>query len=338
MVHRAPDRQTAVSGQFWRGKWPSGPAGWPRMTADWHEKAKAPLAWPLRCPGRSELLIQNLTMKERIMNFSNIKKGASTVAAFIGVVAVKATMFGAGYGAVHAVNYATQPSIHDQLTDVVAKDNAKMPIMINEVTTVTGERVDDGDRLVYVYELKENGAPPEPKEAADRVCTSSALRPLIDYGVKLGYEYHQSGKIVARISLGQSSCAGVPEPANATGSVGVVLDGNRALVPLTVGSQPIWATVDTGCTNMTVTMPIAQKLVSAGEATWLNDGDVSLADGSTKSMPHIRIATLKLGDHTVTDVEAMVVNDGTMMLVGYDVLRKPTGKFAINTTQSTLDF
>jgi predicted aspartyl protease len=93
-----------------------------------------------------------------------------------------------------------------------------------------------------------------------------------------------------------------------------------------------------GCTDMTVNENIANKLVASDEPGDLGTGDVTLADGSVKQMSHIRIAIVTIGGHGVYGATAMVVPDGTMMLLGDNVLRQVSGKFAINTAKSTLDF
>ena len=65
---------------------------------------------------------------------------------------------------------------------------------------------------------------------------------------------------------------------------------------------------------------------------------MTLADGSVKQMRHIRIATVTIGGHGVHSVLAMVVPDGVAMLLGYNVLNQVSGKFAVNTAASTLEF
>jgi predicted aspartyl protease len=243
------------------------------------------------------------------------------------------------YGVVY-IWAPTKDMVHDRLVGVVNNANASMPKQINEVTTLTAERV-EGLKLVYVYELKNDGMVPAQANVAIGVCKSSDMRNAMTQGVSYGYEYRRGGKFLTVFDV--TSC---PEPALATttasvthhSSVDIVLDGSRALAPLSVGSQSIYATVDSGCTDMTVNETIANKLVALGEATDLGMGDVSLADGSVKSMRHIRISTVTIGGHSVYGVTAMVVPDGTMMLLGYNVLRQVSGKFAINTAKSTLDF
>jgi predicted aspartyl protease len=100
-------------------------------------------------------------------------------------------------------------------------------------------------------------------------------------------------------------------------SVPVVLEGNRALVPLSVGSQSIYAMVDTGCTDMTVTESVANKLLAAGQATRLADTDSTLADGTHRTVRAISINTVVIGGHGLYNAPAMVNPDGAIMLLGF---------------------
>jgi clan AA aspartic protease (TIGR02281 family) len=269
---------------------------------------------------------------------SNMKKGASTVAAFFGFAVVKAIAFGGGFGAISAINQeARAPSIHDQLVTRAALLKPSLPVQVNGVTKLVAQRI-EGDKTIGVFELTDDAIPPTQAATAEAVCVQQTVRSDLRKGVTYVYEYHRSGQIIGTLTVDERACTGTIEPSHARGSTAILLDGQSARVPLMVGDQVIVALVDTGCTSMTVTMPIARKLVSAGQAEWLADEDWTLADGTTKRLPIINITTLKIGDHTVTDVKAAVMNDGTEMLVGYSVLNKVSGKFAINTTNSTLDF
>jgi clan AA aspartic protease (TIGR02281 family) len=238
------------------------------------------------------------------------------------------------------VAYPLMTPLGDQLAQGVSNDTASLPKKIDDITTLTAERL-DGLQMTYVYELNGELSDSAQARLTNRVCNMPALRDPMAKGVTYRYEYWRAGTLLGGFDI--ASCpASVPTTtasvAHAHSSVDVVLDGDRALAPLQVGSQSIYATVDTGCTDMTVNENLANKLLALGEATELGMGDVSLADGSVKSMRHIRITAVTIGGHSVHGVTAMVVPDGTMMLLGYNVLSQVSGKFAINTAQSTLDF
>jgi hypothetical protein len=239
-------------------------------------------------------------------------------------------------------------SIHDQLVEAAAK--ASLPQKLDEDTTLTGERV-DGMIVINTYELsgeRDAGL----ITAADRrdsqtaltkgVCSDSVTHNLVAKGVTYRFEYLNKGNFIVSVDVsscpGQTSASVTSSPTAATDSVPVVLDGARALVPLTVGSQSIYATVDTGCSDMTVNESLANKLLALGEATEIGTYNATLADGTIKPMRNIRINNVTIGGHGVYSATAMVVPDGTMMLLGYNVLRQVSGKFAINTAKSTLDF
>lgn len=234
----------------------------------------------------------------------------------------------------------TRDMVHEQLVGAVSDANASMPKQINEVTTLTAERV-EGLRLVYVYELKTEGAVPPQANVAISVCKISDMRNAMAQGVSYGYEYRHAGKLLKVFdvtSCPASAPATTTAPLTNHSSVEVVLDGNRALVPLQVGSQSIYAMVDTGCSDMTVTESIADKLLAAGQATRIADADTTLADGSHKTVRAISINSVIIGGHGLYHVPAMVNPDGAIMLLGFAVLNQVSGKFAINTARSTLEF
>jgi hypothetical protein len=52
----------------------------------------------------------------------------------------------------------------------------------------------------------------------------------------------------------------------------------------------------------------------------------------------ISVNTFTVGGHTIQNVLGHVVPDGATMLLGNTVLARLAPKFAINTTNSTLDF
>ena len=230
-------------------------------------------------------------------------------------------------------------SLHDQMVEGVIKEAPSLPKQINEVTMLTHERV-EGSNMIYTYELTGDGEMPDQADATDNTCKLAVLRDLIRAGVILRFEYNKAGKrLLGELEINScpSTMASVTTNQHHS-SIDVVIDGSRALAPLKVGSLSIYATVDTGCADMTMIKTNADKLLANGEATKREDYAAILADGSQRTMPAIVIKTLTIGSHTIHNVTASVVPDGTMMLLGYNILNQVSGKFAINTTKSTLDF
>ena len=229
-------------------------------------------------------------------------------------------------------------SLHDQMVEGVIKEAPSLPKQINEVTMLTHERV-EGLNMIYTYELTGDGEMPDQADATDNTCKLAVLRDLIRAGVILRFEYNKAGKRLGELEINScpSTMASVTTNQHHS-SIDVVIDGSRALAPLKVGSLSIYATVDTGCADMTMIKTNADKLLANGEATKREDYVAILADGSQRTMPAIVIKTLTIGSHTIHNVTASVVPDGTMMLLGYNILNQVSGKFAINTAKSTLDF
>jgi hypothetical protein len=153
----------------------------------------------------------------------NVKKIAAGVAAFTGVVLVKALTFGlgwgAGYGAVHAINsYASQPTrqqFHDAMADGVKK--VPMPKKIDDITTLVAERVDDL-QMVYIYEISgpnvtfdDQVRSAQQADLIKTVCGNSTMMDGFKFGATYRYEYNQDGKLLGAFNV--DSC---PPPASQT--------------------------------------------------------------------------------------------------------------------------
>jgi clan AA aspartic protease (TIGR02281 family) len=96
--------------------------------------------------------------------------------------------------------------------------------------------------------------------------------------------------------------------------------------------------VDTGCTNMSVTQNIADQLLASGQARRGEDVQSTIADGSTHTEASIVINSMTIGGHVLSNVPAAVAPNGAEMLLGFNVLNRVSGEFAINVANSTLDF
>jgi gag-polyprotein putative aspartyl protease len=127
-------------------------------------------------------------------------------------------------------------------------------------------------------------------------------------------------------------------PPATTDHVPITIRDRAAFVEMLVGSTQITAQVDTGASGMTVTESVARELLDSGQAEVGPDGEMTLADGSVHPSTHIVIHRVTVGEHVIFDVLAGVVSDRASMLLGFDVLRGISPRFAINTATSTLDF
>ena len=121
-------------------------------------------------------------------------------------------------------------------------------------------------------------------------------------------------------------------------SVPVTIKHRAAYVDVLIGSMPVEMQIDTGATNMTITESVARQLVSSGEAEAGPDGEVTLADGSTRTSTHILVHTVTIGGHVLHDVMAGVVPDAGSMLLGFDVLRGVSGRVTIDFDHAQLIF
>ena len=172
----------------------------------------------------------------------------------------------------------TPEAIHYQLARVIQQEQSSLPKKIDDETTAIAATI-EGMTVINTYELSgdrdPNGTTTADKKGiqaglTDGVCSDQATRPLVAKGVTYRYVYMNKGKLL--ISVDVASCpTAAASMTPVTNSVAVVLDGPRALAPLTVGGLSIYATVDTGCTDMTVNENIANKLVASDEATELGN-------------------------------------------------------------------
>ena len=88
---------------------------------------------------------------------------------------------------------------------------------------------------------------------------------------------------------------------------------------------------------MALPQSVAERLISSGQATEGPPTIVTYADGRKIDGRSVNVATVTIGGHVLHNVHAGVENDGAEPLLGFDALSHINGKFAINTTTSTLD-
>jgi clan AA aspartic protease (TIGR02281 family) len=100
-------------------------------------------------------------------------------------------------------------------------------------------------------------------------------------------------------------------------------DGWRSMniwVDLGEGVRPYPFVLDTGATSISVTQATAGNLMHDGQADLGPNGVVTLADGSRRITQTIVIHEVTVANRTANNVHAVVVPDGTEMLLGMSVL------------------
>jgi clan AA aspartic protease (TIGR02281 family) len=115
-------------------------------------------------------------------------------------------------------------------------------------------------------------------------------------------------------------------------------DGGQSLfIDVDLGTSAYSFQLDTGASDMTVTKTVAARLLRDGHATSGQPETVTLADGSSHTVPTLTINTVKVGTHRVSDVLATVSPDAAPMLLGMNVLNR-IGRFTVDAPNRQLTF
>jgi clan AA aspartic protease (TIGR02281 family) len=93
--------------------------------------------------------------------------------------------------------------------------------------------------------------------------------------------------------------------------------------------------IDTGATMVSLPQDIADQLVSIGEAVVITTGNFTIADGTTSTQNVIDIGKFTIGGRTLYHIRAGVGPNGSMMLLGTNVLNR-FGKYSIDTANNQL--
>jgi clan AA aspartic protease (TIGR02281 family) len=104
-----------------------------------------------------------------------------------------------------------------------------------------------------------------------------------------------------------------------------------------IGPWPQRVLLDTGATNLTVTEPLAERLLAQGFAHEGPEVTVTLADGSERDGRTIIIDAVTIGSHVLRDIHAGVTPDGAEMVLGLPVLNQ-IGRFTIDSANHKLIF
>jgi len=146
-------------------------------------------------------------------------------------------------------------------------------------------------------------------------------------GVLIKFEMEPSGKQASR------------EPHSSADSVALRTgdDGKSLFIDADLGTSAYSFVLDTGASDLTVTETVAARLVRDGHATSGQPETVTLADGSSHTVPTLTINTVTVGTHRVSDVHATVSSDNAPMLLGMGVLNR-IGRFSVDAPNRQLTF
>jgi gag-polyprotein putative aspartyl protease len=136
-----------------------------------------------------------------------------------------------------------------------------------------------------------------------------------------------------------SPSSGTPAPTATASSFSVplIVEDGGFKTPVGLGSSFYNMTVDTGATSGLVTETVATALLVRGDATEIEGGNLTIADGSTRQERRISVANVTLNGHTIRNVVFGVGPNGGGMLFGLLPLSQ-FGRFAIDPVNSLLVF
>ena len=137
--------------------------------------------------------------------------------------------------------------------------------------------------------------------------------------------------------------APAPQPPVAQGSahdsMPITLVGTKVIAPVILGgSLAVDMMIDTGCTDLAITQSIADQLLASGQATYGEDVEYTLADGSKHINKTLNIETVSIGGHVLHNVHAGIGEEGGMLLLGFTVLQQISPKFSIDSAAGVLTF
>jgi hypothetical protein len=122
-------------------------------------------------------------------------------------------------------------------------------------------------------------------------------------------------------------------------SMPITVIGTKAIAPVILGgSLAVDMMIDTGCTDLAITPAIANQLLASHQATYGEDVEYTLADGSKHINKTLNIDTASIGGHVLHNVHAGIGEDGSMLLFGFTILQQISPKFSIDTVAGMLTF
>jgi clan AA aspartic protease (TIGR02281 family) len=108
-------------------------------------------------------------------------------------------------------------------------------------------------------------------------------------------------------------------------------------VDVQLGKETVRMMVDTGASTLQITAEIATRLLTTMQAKRTASIVARMADGHTSSMPSIVINEVKVGAYALHNIQALVTEDGGMMLLPFTILDS-IGPFKIDTRAKLLVF
>lgn len=91
-------------------------------------------------------------------------------------------------------------------------------------------------------------------------------------------------------------------------------DGNRISMDVEFGGQTLRMVLDTGAVKCMIPENIAAAIISSGQGTWLEPRRFTMADGTIRALPVLRVHEVRINQHIIRDVPAAVSSNGTALL------------------------
>jgi predicted aspartyl protease len=105
-----------------------------------------------------------------------------------------------------------------------------------------------------------------------------------------------------------------------------------------LGGVPHNMLLDTGASGSQITVPIANALLARKQATIVPGiFTTTIANGSVVPSQRVVVHTMRIGRHTLHDVEMIVADDGGAVLLGLSELRA-IGSFTVDQSRSQIRF
>ena len=114
-------------------------------------------------------------------------------------------------------------------------------------------------------------------------------------------------------------------------------NGTSARIDVLLGVQPLRMLLDTGATLCMISEAIAARIVHDGYGVWqAYDGNFTMADGTTRTVPILVIREVRIGRHTIRNVY-VGVSSAEEMLLAFHVVND-IAPFTIDTRAGLLIF
>ena len=127
-------------------------------------------------------------------------------------------------------------------------------------------------------------------------------------------------------------------PMTGEDSIGIISNGRSAMASITLGSQALMMTIDTGASDLQVPDDVADQLVASGDADDTHQtARFTLADNRQVDSRIIIIHRVQIGRHVLTNIRASTGPAGHEGLIPFSVLNQ-AGRFTIDSAANKLIF